>query len=81
MRARIKFRATLAGSSDPRRIRVARNILEENHKKNVAFFATIKATVKITEPADNAIVTVKCGSGYVRVEYSVVKAAGYKWSY
>lgn len=81
MRARIKFRATLAGSSDPRRIRAARNILEENHKKNVTFFATIKATVEITEPSNNTIVTVKCGNGYVRVEYSIAKAAGYKWSY
>lgn len=45
-RERIQFRASMAGSSDVRRLRAAQNILVENHEKNVSFFNAIKAEKK-----------------------------------
>lgn len=54
MRHRIKVKSGLIGSSDFRRVKSRRVILEENHKKNLAFFASIKpkevkVEIEITE--------------------------------
>lgn len=73
--------ATIVGSSDYDRMRIKKVLLEENHRKNVGFFASIKekpSTVK--EPLPNTLVKVIICDKQLSIPYSVVKAAGYKWT-
>ena len=67
-RKRFKVKPGLLGSSDFRRVKSSRVILNENHKKNLAFFASIKpkevkVEIEITEK-------------YILSKYSRVYAMG-----
>lgn len=68
-RKRFKVKPGLLGSSDFRRVKSSRAILEENHKKNAAFFLSIKPEV---EECKETIITEK----YILSRYSRVYAMG-----
>lgn len=70
---------TIVGSSDYGRIKAKRAILEENHRKNASFFASIKERKSSTmkEPLPNTMVNVLICGKYLSMQYSIVKAAGY----
>lgn len=79
-RKRIKVKsATIAGSSDYGRIKAKRAILEENHRKNASFFASIKEK-PVKEPLPNTLVKVLICGKQISIPYLVVKSTGYKWT-
>lgn len=67
-RQRFKVKPGLLGSSDFRRVKSSRAILEDNHKKNVAFFSSIKDV----EGCKETIITEK----YILGRYSRVLTMG-----
>lgn len=69
-RKRIKVRSSLIGSSDVVRLHAKRAILEENHVKNVTFFASLK---------DNKKVVNEITEEYLIKRYSEVMVFG-SWS-
>lgn len=72
-------RGVQVGSSDVNRAKAAMQSLREEHEQQMksASHALIMSTAP-KEPSDNTMVLCWCLTGWVKVEYSRVKSAGYK---
>lgn len=77
---RFKFKATLCGSSDFRRVKAARLVLQENHKNfNLMSFKTNTIEVEVEIPNDDVDVIVVIQGKSMTVPYKVARDAKYKW--
>lgn len=82
MRNRMKIRCGLVASSDMTRVKSHRCALERAHEEfinNKAFLA-ITATAP-SEPTENTMVYTTVFGKKVQMSYSIVKSAGFTWSY
>lgn len=81
MRKTFKVKRGIVGSSDYSRVKSNRADLELNHKKFVnspLYTALVAVTKPSREPSPETIVKVAINGKWITMEYSVVKAAGYK---
>lgn len=80
MRTKILIRRGVqVGSSDANRAKAAMESLREEHEQQMQSAShSLIMHAPVKEPSDNTMVFCWCLTGWVKVEYSRVKSAGYK---